>query len=171
MLDLLQEFADRINADDAGRRFAAAFDTAIQLRWTDEPLDPADIAGFGGSEGAWACLTVTDGQVSVVEGDHRAEHDWRFCPTVETDAETLRAVLTGASRPLDVYLDDRLHVSHFAVGGTSGQWVLALLAFGGRTGRTGGLLPARAEKRFMTFPYHREAERRRAELRGRIGLA
>jgi hypothetical protein len=171
MLDLLREFAGRLDESERGRRFAGAFDTAVQLRWTEEPLDAGDMSVFGGAEGSWACLVVDGGRISVHEGDQRDRHDWRFCPLVETDEETLRAVLTGSLRPLDAYLADRLHVSHFTVAGTSGQWVLALLAFGQRTNGSTGILPARAEKRFMTHSYVRAAERRRDELRHKIGLA
>ncbi len=171
MLELLQEFASRLNRTEAGRQFAGAFDTAIQLRWTDEPHDPADMPWFGGDEGSWACLELKSGHVEVVEGDRRGEHDWRFCPLVETDAETLRGIVAGTVRPLDAFLADRLHVSHFTVGGTSGQWVLALLAFGQRDEPEPKLLAARPAKRFMTYPYHSHVEARRAELLGKIGTA
>lgn len=169
MLDLLQEFADRLNRTEAGRQFARAFDTNIQLRWTDEPHDPADMKWFGGEEGSWACLELNDGQVKVAEGDCRDSHDWRFCPVVETDAETLRHIIDGSLRPLDAFLADRLHVSHFTVGGTSGQWVLALLAFAQRTEPQPELLPTRRAKCFMTYPYHEHVEARRAELLRKIG--
>jgi len=171
MLELLQEFASRFNRSEPGRQFAGAFETAIQLRWTDEPHDPADMPWFGGDEGSWACLVIEGGHVDVVDGDRRADYDWRFCPLVETDAETLRGIVEGTVRPLDAYLTDRLHVSHFTAGGTSGQWVLALLAFGARTEAEPQLLPTRPAKRFMTYPYHAHVEARRAELLAKIGHA
>jgi hypothetical protein len=126
---------------------------------------------FGGEDGFWVCLNFKQGHVVVIEGDRRNDHDWRFCPLVETDAQTLRGILDGTTRPLDAYLADRLHVSHFTVGGTSGQWVLALLAFGQRTGQYVQLLPARPAKRFMTYAYHDHVESRRAELLEKIGHA
>jgi hypothetical protein len=108
------------------------------------------------------------GRVEVAEGDRRHEHDWRRCIVLETDEETLRAVLEGSVRALDVYLGDRLHVSHFVVGGAAGQWALALLAFG-QPGRRGtGILPGRDEKRFQSYDYYGAAERRRQELLARV---
>ena len=171
MLDLLQDLADRLNASETGRAFARAFDTTIQFRWAETPADPADMDWFGGSDGSWARIELTDGEATVVEGDERANRDWRFCPLVETDAETLAGVLRGDIRPLDAFLRDRLHISHFTVGGTSGQWVIALLAYAQRLSGGGGILPSRETKSFMTHPYHRHVEERRGELLRKIGSA
>jgi len=168
IVDLLHQFADRLGSTDAGRRFSGAFDAAIQFRWVPTPIDPAEMAWFGTDSGTWACLTTGGGRVEVAEGDRRHEHDWRRCILVESDEETLHAVLEGAVRPLDVYLGDRLHVSHFTVGGAAGQWALALLAFG-QPGRRGtGILPGRDEKRFQSYDYHGAVERRRQELLARV---
>ena len=167
IVDLLRQFADRLGSTDAGRRFGGVFDAAIQFRWVPTPVDPAELAWFGTDLGTWACLTTGRGRVEVAEGDWRHVHDWRRCILVETDEETLRAVLEGTVRPLDAYLGDRLHVSHFAVAGAAGQWALAMLAFG-QPGRRGtGILPGRDEKRFQSYDYHGAVERRRQELLAR----
>jgi hypothetical protein len=157
-----------LGSTDPGRRFSGAFDAAIQFRWVPAPVDPVAMAWFGTGAGTWACLTTGDGRVEVAEGDRRDEYDWRRCILVESDEETLRAVLEGTVRPLDAYLGDRLHVSHFTVGGPPGQWALAMLAFG-QPGRRGtGILPGRAEKRFQSYDYHGALERRRQQLLARL---
>jgi hypothetical protein len=165
----LGRLADDLNADPTARRFAGAFDAAIQFRWVARPIDPKDTRWFGTSEGSWVCLTTQGGTVTKEDGDRRADHDWRRCVLVETDEETLLGVLDGSIRPLDAYLGDRLHVSHFTVGGVQGQWVLALLGFAQRMGGGRGMLLGRREKLFMTFDYHGLVERRRQDLLNKIG--
>jgi len=169
MLDKLETFARAVTSTEVGRGLAAAFDGAIQLRWVPEPIDPKDTAWFGTDEGSWACLTFQDGKITVDEGDHRSDREWRECVLVETDEETLTGVLDGSIRPLEAYLGDRLHVGHFCVAGVQGQWALAVLAYGQRAAINPSFLPARRQKRLMTFDYQGRAERRRAELLSRIG--
>jgi hypothetical protein len=166
-----KRLAEELNADPMGRRFAGAFDAAIQFRWVAAPIDPKNTGWFGTGEGSWMCLETRRGKVRPEDGDHRATHDWRRCVLVETDASTLLGVLDGSIRPLDAYLGDRLHVSHFTVGGVQGQWVLALLGFAQRMGHGRGLLPGRGEKRFMTFDYHGAVEARRQQLLDRTSPA
>jgi hypothetical protein len=168
MLQKLERFVDDIRGSDVGRGLAGAFDGAIQLRWVADPIDPQDIGWFGGDDGSWVCLETRDGEITVVEGDRRADHEWRRCVLIETDEATLAGVLDGTIRPLDAYLGDRLHIGHFCVAGVQGQWALALLAYGQRAAGNPPFLPARRHKRFMTFDYQARAEQRRAELQSRI---
>ncbi len=167
MLERMMEFAKRINDSRAGLRFAGAFDATVQFHWKKDPVDPTDLTWFGSPNGEWAAFEIAGGRIEVTEGDLRAGRDWRNCPLVETDETTLLAVFDGTLRPLDAYLGERLNVGHFTIGGTPGQWVLALLAFGQHPTRP--LLPARAEKRFMSYPYYEGVNRRRDDLLRRIG--
>jgi hypothetical protein len=157
-----------IHETDVGRSLAGAFDGAIQFRWVPQPIDPKDTAWFGTDEGSWACITLKGGELTVRDGDHREEFDWRHCVLVETDEKTLGEVLDGELRPLDAYLGDRLHVGNFCVAGVQGQWVLALLAYGQRSENQVSFLPTRRQKRLMTFDYQARAEQRRTELLARI---
>lgn len=158
----LDDFARRINKSACGRKFASAFDAHIQFHWSEQPVDPYNLSWFGAGSGEWACIEVKSGDLAVLDGDRRKDIDWRNCPLVESDRETLVAVLSGAIRPLEAYLDQTLHVGHFTIGGTPGQWVLALLAFGRDPTRP--LLPARAEKMFMNHPYFEIVNDRRNEI-------
>ncbi len=167
ILGLLAGFADVVNANPLGRRVAGLFNGAIQFRWVLEPVTQKPMSWFGGHDGSWACLDTKDGEVTLREGDHRGDYEWRFCVLIETDEETLRAILQTSLRPLEAFLADRLHVSHFTVAGAMGQWVLALLAFGQRARFVKGLLPAKSEKTFMTYPYRAEVDERRRRLLAR----
>ncbi len=169
MLDLLEEFVSSLNTNPLGSRIAAVFNGAIQLRWVSERVDEKEMAWFGSPKGTWAVIQTENGTLRLAAGDHRHAYHWRSCVLIETDEETLRAVLLGQVRPLDAFLADRLHVSHFTIGGAMGQWALALLAFGQRAQAASGLLPGRREKHFMSYPYYSVVDARRAGLLARVG--